>query len=174
MKKTFLIIAFYIITISANAQAKTVSNHSLTIYTIGASYSYEQTLGGKMTIIAHADLLMSHMVWTPSGFEYAIQPGLGLESRFYYNIGKRHNSGKNISYNSANYLSLECMYLFEPMVSQRVIFPYKFHISPNWGIRRVYNDRWLLEFNPGIYFFVDSLSKFSWRPRINLKFGIVF
>ncbi|MDR0296232.1 MAG: hypothetical protein LBH91_08705 [Prevotellaceae bacterium] len=83
MKKFFLIIAFYIIAITANAQAKTVSNHSLTIYTIGASYNYEQTLGGKITIIAHAGLLMSHMVWTPGGFEYAIQPGLGLESRFY-------------------------------------------------------------------------------------------
>ena len=175
MKNFLLLITLCIIAISANAQpkAKTVSNHSLSIYTVGASYNYEQTLGGKMTIIAHAGLLMSHMVWSMAGFEYSINPGLGLEARYYYNLDRRKSRGKNTDYNSANYLSLDQYFMFKPVTSQNMSKTSGYLVAPHWGIRRVYNDRWLLEFNLGIRCFVESKSV-TLAPRLNLKFGIVF
>lgn len=183
MKAPFLIIAFCIIAILANAQTKTMSNHSLTIHTFGTSYNYEQSLGSKITLTGSLGLMMPYWAWTiqSHGWAYALNPIVGLDPRFYYNLETRNNKGKNIKYNSANYLSVECLYLFRPAVSDNTSLLSGGIISPNWGIRRVYSDRWLLEFSLGVKCFWGSeehlsglqKSKFSWGPRINLKFGIV-
>ena len=176
MKNFFLVIAFFIIAISANAQTKTMSNHSIAINTIGTSYNYEQALGGKMTLIGSIGLTMPYWAWhiPNSGWAYAINPVFGLEPRFYYNIDTRSNKGKNTNYNSANYLSLDCYYMFNPIANQNTLIHPGIIISPNWGIRRVYNDRWLLEFSLGAWCLFDAESQISWAPRANLKFGIVF
>jgi len=180
MKAALLIIAFHVMALPANAQTRTVSNHSVTIHTLGATYNYEQPLSEKMTIITYAGLTTTSLFWSrsgwseSSGFHYSLNLGLGLESRFYYNMEKRNSKGKNTNYNAANYFAVDCRYLFKSIASQNTASVSGILISPSWGIRRVYNGRWLLEISPGINFIIDSYSNVSWMPRIKLKFGIVF
>ncbi|MCL2098156.1 MAG: hypothetical protein FWH23_05285 [Bacteroidales bacterium] len=183
MKKFFLIIAIHLIVTLANAQTETVSNHSVSLHLISTTYNYEHPLSKKMTITGSVGLAIPYWAWhiSSNGWAYAINPVLGLEPRFYYNMDKRNSKGKNTNYNSANYLSLDCYYMFKSVANKNTSRLSGMIISPNWGIRRVYNGRWLLDFSLGIWcfqgsaeYFLGSESRFSWAPRINLKFGVVF
>lgn len=175
MKKLILFALILGHVISANAQTATVSNHSFTINTIGFSYNYEHALGAKTTIVGRVGLLTPALGWSSwDGFGYSIAPGISVEPRYYYNAAKRLRKNKTVDFNAANYVALNVEYIFEPIAHHSFTTSPGLLLSPNWGMRRVYNNRWLLEFNTGINCFIDSDFNSSLSLRTNLKCGIVF
>ncbi len=171
-KTTFIFVLFLLFSLCSQGQIKTKSNHSIYLNLIGLSYGYEQSIGGKFSILGHAGLMTPYWGWaSSSGIFYSVNPYIGIEPRFYYSLNKRYNKGENTSFNSANYLSIDLAYMFKPILKKDVVSSGGFLISPTWGLRRVFRDFWLLEFNLGVNCFISHYV--GWSPKIDLKFGIV-
>lgn len=71
-------------------------------------------------------------------YNYMI-PSINLEPRWYYNIEKRSEKGKNISNNSANFLTVSVEYLSGGLAVGKdngLKRPEILTVIPKWGIRR--------------------------------------
>lgn len=192
MKKTFLLLAIVLCSFTfANAQTKTVTNHSIGINILGLGYTYEQALGGKFTLNSSIEL-QNLLTWSDNSFtlngyetvksndfDYAMLPYISVSPRYYYNLDKRERMGKNINRNSANYLALSLGYAFKPIVQNNegtTIYNDFILLSPHWGMQRVYNNKWLIDLKLGVNFgySLGSEKEFGCAPNINFRFGYVF
>ncbi|MEW5675079.1 hypothetical protein ABGT15_02070 [Flavobacterium enshiense] len=70
---------------------------------------------------------------------YFLVPEVAIEPRWYYNLNKRNEKGKNILNNSGNFISLRNAYAsdaFKVGGPSDVDFIPELHLVPSWGIRR--------------------------------------
>lgn len=157
------------------------------------SFSVEKRIGFSQTI--HASLQARLMVLsitkdyiafnnsgtvstsTDHTFKFFIDPAVTLQYRYYYNLGKRSNDGKNTLFNSANYLAplyslsyskmpmpgiyssapglLPNRYSFRDMEITANRRPLHF-LGALWGITRTF-DRFYIDANIGpVYLFSTS------------------
>jgi hypothetical protein len=181
-KKIIIPALFFILAVSAATAQHTQTNTSVTLNTFGAGINYESAWGQRGSIIARAGLIVPVMGnnWV-GDFNYSLNPEVGVEARLYYSLDNRAKKGKNTGLNSADYLSMDCRYIFGPIASDIHDFWGNHYdenlrgllISPNWGMRRVYGGHWVFEFSPGLNFFVEP-ALVTITPRANFKFGFVF
>ncbi len=160
-----------------SAQSRIMSNHSVGLKTNGLEYAYEQALGGDFSIVGHAgieaNLWLDFIEMFAGDNSYNLNPAISIEPRYYYNMARRLRRGKDAGGLSADFISLETKYIFESIVPKNEGAYYPIVISPTWGLRRVWRDKWLLEFNAGLNFYRDK-DDTSCGPRLNLKFGFKF
>lgn len=87
------------------------------------------------------------------GSSLVLYPKLSLEPRYYYNMKKRSEAGKNTNNNAANYFSLyinhhpDWFLLFDD--KDRVVIP-DLMIAPTWGMRRNIAENWNVELGGGL------------------------
>lgn len=155
-------------------QVKTVSNHSVSTEILALTYNYEYALGTKCSILGRLGLQSGLNYNSTFGTRYTIHPGISIEPRYYYNLTKRGRKGKRTIKNSANYLALTSWYIFDPIVEHKSTGISSIIIAPNWGIRRVYGNAFLLEFNTGISYSIDEYKTEDWNLLLNLRVGYVF
>jgi len=70
---------------------------------------------------------------------FALAPTINLEPRWYYNIEKRSNKGRNTQNNSANFLALSVKYAPDWFVisnRDNLNVYNQVYIIPKWGLRR--------------------------------------
>lgn len=102
--------------------------------------------------------------YSGDSYQWAIIPIINIEPRYYYNLKKRVEKGKQIDGNSGNYLSLSFSY--QPSVgitSKNTNLVSSIYIIPMYGIRRNISKRFNYELAFGIgynwifkeYTFVD-------------------
>lgn len=188
MKKQFLI-AVLALLIAPCAQAQTPrvkANHSVSLHLIGLDYTYEHPIGRKSTIVGRAGVV-GGLAWG-SGFfgdyfEYAIVPAIGAEARYYHSLDRRAAKGRSTAGNSASFLSMGARYLFPGgIASDGVEITGGTILTPGWGLRRVWRERWLFEFRTGVNLQLYSRLKtadlyafhIDWSPAANVRFGLVF
>lgn len=103
-------------------------------------------------------------------------PSVRIQPRYYYNIAKRAEKGKNTLNNSANYLSLNVEY-----VPEWVLFSNKNGIRgtnqirfvPTYGIRRNFAQNFNYEFNVGLGYATSvGYPKNSSGTTLDLSFKI--
>lgn len=83
--------------------------------------------------------------------KYTINPFLSLQPKYYFNINKRAENGKNIKNNSANYFSVQMRYSPDWFnISNDNLQLYdEISLIPTFGIRRNFGDRFNYEFKIG-------------------------
>ncbi|KGO89581.1 hypothetical protein [Flavobacterium suncheonense] len=83
-----------------------------------------------------------------------LTPEIVLEPRFYYNIQKRADKGKDVSHNSGNFISLRSSYFPDSFtvgekIADNAFIP-ELHIVPTWGMKRNLSDHFNYELGAGL------------------------
>lgn len=111
---------------------------------------------------------------SPTGWLYSFEPFLNIEKKFFYNLQKRSEKGKNTAYNSGNFISLRSLTLGPPIDGNLVRqSDYDFMLIASWGIQRSYSRIHFL-FDVGPLFVFDGKGNSGFFPmllRVNLGYN---
>jgi hypothetical protein len=116
-------------------------------------------------------------LYSKTGF--ALTPSISLAPKYYYNIKKRQQEGKNTANNSANYFSLKIEYFpnwFVISNTKDLSVNDAIYFTPNYGFRRNFATNFNYEFRAGIGF--GKIFKGNYgvqaRPELSFKVGYDF
>jgi hypothetical protein len=185
MKKTLILLLLYIglqQTFAQNIEktsASTQSNHIADAGWIGASYSYEYAFADKFTVSGIAGIA-GYVSYTSSDFfgdywSYAFHPYMAVEPRYYYNLEKRLHKGKKTDGNAGSFLAAQCGYIFKPVKKHNVYDDVcGISFAPYWGLRRIWWNHLLFEFQAGLAFGWNSYNDSKAGIRLGVRFGYKF
>jgi hypothetical protein len=149
--RLFIVLLILIISNITGVSQSTENHHKVYIpFWIGSGYGYEWSVSDEITInygfdyrayIGDDDFAIDNFVFSPR---------ISIEPRYYYNLKKRAENGKNINSNSANYVSIEISFEFDYGYNGIRDFPQQtLRILPNLGIRRELAEHFTIDF--GVY-----------------------
>ncbi|WP_017732823.1 hypothetical protein [Nafulsella turpanensis] len=152
--------------------------HGIKAGIIGLWYSYEKKIDRQTTFNLEAGWYLTfgggyynNSNGIPIFFLAPIfEPAIRLEPRWYYNLLKRYEKGKNIQNYSANYLALTTKFDLQPFFSTT---PPALRIIPKWGNRRRLGNHFIFETAIGVGAYIDQDVAFG-LPGLDLKFGYIF
>ena len=177
--KYIILISFILIINVSYAQYKpkyTKNNFSLSLLEPGVGLEYaiapKSILKFRMALTS-----ITYQQLTPNTdknpISFSFHPLISAGYRNYYNIIKSKNNGFRIDNNSANYVSLNIMYLFKSFNTPENIIPIQGGPIPSilWGIQRSFSKSLFVDanFGPG-YNILDG--KFMLSSELSL--GIHF
>lgn len=114
----------------------------------------EIRIGSRTTLRAEASLfpaIWGGDLYARTGF--AFYPALTLQPKFYYNIARRSEKGKNTKNNAANYLGMQLRYIPDWFVisnEKGLRLSNQVNIIPTYGFRRNFAGNFNYEFRAGI------------------------
>lgn len=184
MKKALLLLIGLWAAASLSAQDRTQKTRWAHLNLLGLHYNYAFPLGERWTVTPHIGLsgelgYSSSNFWSISTDDenhwfYTIRGSAGVDLRYYYNLTRRMEQGRKTAFNSGNFFSVDLQYLSRAFVYYHADRQDFFVAYPAWGMRRVYQSKYLIEVTAGaLVGTVDG----NWRirgPRFDLKMGIVF
>lgn len=112
--------------------------------------------------------------------QYIIIPSISLEPRWYYNFAKRHQKGKSIKNNAANFLSLKTTYnpnWFSISNLPNTDISNLFRVIPSWGLRRDLGANFNFDLRLGIGYGIATnnySSSSGFVGDFSVRFGYVF
>ncbi len=111
-----------------------------------------------------------------SGFIYIISPFLDVQHKWFINLEKRHQKGKNTANNSGNFVSLRFL-ARGASIAENVSrsTDTDFAIGPTWGIQRNFarNFNFLLDLGPIYYFDTEGTGNFfPITVQLNIGYNI--
>lgn len=174
MKKSKILFLLLLFSPFIVGQSNSKGNSSIKLSTISLSYNYEYSVSEKFIVIGKAGLFVPALLWNSDDFYYSVNPYIGLEGRYNYNILKRKSAGRNTAYNSSNFLAFDCKYIAGALnKSDNINDNSGFLISPIWGLKRVLKNKIYYEFSPGLNFFYSNSNAYI-TPRVNFSIGFIF
>ena len=114
------------------------------------------------------------LTFNASGFIYIIAPFLDLQEKFFYNLAKRQNKGRETAHNSGNFISLRLI-TRGPSLAENVdrTSEIDFAFGPTWGIQRKLNENLHLLFDLGPQYYIDTEGNGNiWPVMIQINLGI--
>ena len=156
MKKLILITSV-LTGISTLSQEKASVEKSVTgiqIGFFGAELYNEARLSENFSLRSQLELYPS--IWGSDMYSktgFALAPAVSLTPRFYYNLQKRKDDGKNISNNSGNYLAVKIEYIPDWFVisnTKDIRVSETISVVPTWGFRRNFATNFNYEFKAGL------------------------
>ena len=167
MKIKFLLIGLVAISFCSKAQNSTVEKNitGAQIGLFGLDFYNETRLADKIALRAEASLfpaIWGGDLYGKTGF--AFYPALTLQPKFYYNIGRRAEKGKNTKNNGANYLGLQVRYIpnwFVISNTENVSLSNQINFIPTFGIRRNFSENFNYEFKAGLGYGTTFGEKFN-------------
>lgn len=156
MKKQIYLMVFALVSLAGKAQNTGVEKNvaGIQVGLFGADLYNETKLSEKISLRAEASLfpaIWGGDIYAKTGF--AFYPALTLQPKFYYNIGKRSENGKNIKNNSANYFGLQVRYVPDWFVisnEKNLSLSNQINFIPTYGFRRNFAEKFNYEFKAGI------------------------
>ena len=172
--KKLLILSFCFFTFSSiNAQNQpSVEDGLFSVNILTPGLEYEYGLTNSTTLDLRAGSGFAYRKGT-FGEGFGVYPVFGAQYRYYYNLNKRFEKGKNISNNSGNYIALSgTVQGGKPIVGDLEYSEGYFGvIGPVWGLQRYYGAGFKLDLNlGGGYGFNESGGSF-FSPIIGLRLG---
>lgn len=179
--KKLVYVVVSVLSLSPLAAQQVVSTHSVSVEIAGLMYAYECPLGNRFSLVAR--------VGTQAGIQYssysflgvserrwsvALYPTLSVEPRYYYNLSKRYEAGKNTFKNSGGFLSCNVQYYFPPYYRRHVEGQGGFVVTPFWGFRRVWYRHLLFELGGGLNLISTDFKSVSVGPSFNVRLGYLF
>lgn len=150
-----LILVFFIITSltvkSQNDVEKNLTGAQIGLF--GLDIYNESKILTNTSLRAEASLYPA--IWGGDFYSntgFALYPTLSLQPKYYYNINKRVEKGKNTNNNSANYVSLQLKYTPDWFVisnHDNVKIYNQVYFIPTFGIRRNFSENFNYEFKVG-------------------------
>lgn len=156
MNKKISIAVFSVLSLLGNAQNSDVEKNitGIQIGLFGLDLYNETKIANKTTLRAEASLfpaIWGGDLYGKTGF--AFYPALTLQPKYYYNIPKRAENGKNIKNNSANYFGLQVRYIPDWFVisnDKNVSLSNQINFIPTYGFRRNFAENFNYEFKAGL------------------------
>lgn len=171
MKYLFsLAFALFLVFTSFSQDLSTNSQFSLNI--LAPSAEYELAISSRSTIDMNLGVGFAYHKSTYSGEAYGLYPGFEGQYRYYYNMEKRADKDKKTSENSANYIAaIASVTGGDPLIGDlRYASDYGGFVGPAWGLQRVYNSGFKLNFNLGVGLgFNETQTYFT--PLFGLQLG---
>ncbi|SIS86859.1 hypothetical protein SAMN05421766_104503 [Zobellia uliginosa] len=140
MKTINIVVVFFVFTIFANAQhQKNVENHQIQLGLPMPAILYEKGLGRNTTATVEFVSGFGLRGCTGCETEFGIYPILRGQFRYYYNMDRRLDKGKNISGNSGNYIAVLMAYQDQnPFIGDLTLSESILAVGPVYGIQRTY------------------------------------
>jgi hypothetical protein len=159
--KRILILGFVLSTLIAKAQETSVekSIYGVQLGLVNLSFQNETKLDRKIALRTEVGVeLISTTVksYNPDLKDKTysiIAPYISLEPRWYYGLDRRARLGRNIKYNSSNYLSLKTAFISNrtPITNlDNVKIVSALYAIPEFGIRRSFAKHFNYEFSGGV------------------------
>ena len=177
MKKSILIFLSLVLYISQGfAQENTSSVFRINFLNPGVEY--EMPVFNQSTVLFNVGVgyceSYPNLTTYASGWLYSICPFVDVQYRNYYNLEKRLNKQKNISYNSGNFWGVR-------MLTRGKAFDGNFDrtsnidfaLNPIWGLQRSYGKINLL-FDGGIAYYFDGKGNDGVSPTFEFGIGYNF
>ena len=146
-----------ILGVSLFSQEKASLEKSLTggqIGFFGAELYNEARLSEKVALRSQVALYPS--IWGGDLYNktgFALAPAISVSPKYYYNLQKRSDAGKNISKNSGNYFAASLEYVPNWFVISNVKgieVNEMISLIPTWGLRRNFAHNFNYEFKAGL------------------------
>ncbi|MGV0922640.1 hypothetical protein [Empedobacter tilapiae] len=182
MKKISLI-TFLFSFIYINAQETSVEKSIFSVQTgfLGIWINNESKLTNNFAL--RSEIGLDSGIWGGDlydGTAFLLTPVLTIEPRYYYNLDKRKNNGKNISKNNGNFISLKTSYHPDWFIisNKDVNIISDISFIPTWGIKRNIistNFNYELGFGIGyqyIFYKSDGYSKNESDVGVNLHLRV--
>lgn len=186
IKQYAVIIALVLFAHTANAQTNQKDLLEVDLHLVGISFSYEKTFSESFAIRANAGYngtfsINNNDVGSGTKIGFIMQPTIRIQPRYYYNMAKRKEQGKNVAYNSANFFSAHVEYRSSEInISNENLYnPEILNFGVAWNLRRnIANTKFVYEASAGLgyNYQLDRFYKFDDKvvPQINFKLGYVF
>lgn len=180
--KKWVCVVVSLLSLSPLAAQQVVSTHSVSVELAGLMYAYECPLGDRFSLVARVgtqagiQYLSSGSFWGEREHRWSVglYPVLSVEPRYYYNLPKRYEAGKNTFKNSGAFLSCNLQYDFPPYYRHQVEDKGGFVVTPFWGFRRVWYRHLLFELGGGLNLVTTDFSSVSVGPAFNVRLGYLF
>jgi len=119
------------------------SNFGVQLGIIGFFSNYEIKLSSQFTLRSEIGYEAYYINTNASNNSDKIRfaPVISAEPRWYYNLKKRYNQGKNIDRNSGNFVALKIAYHFINMEIREILNFNSPSVIPYWGFRKTWNKR---------------------------------
>ncbi|CAM3614621.1 hypothetical protein ZORO111903_09685 [Zobellia roscoffensis] len=155
MKNVSIFLAFFVFTVFVNAQTKkNVEDHQVQLGLPVPAILYEKGLGKNTT--ATIEFVAGFGLRGCSGCEtdFGIFPTFRGQFRYYYNMDRRLDKGKNISGNSGNYIAMLMVYQDEnPIFGDLELAESVFGVGPVYGLQRTYRRGFFYRLEGGVGYF---------------------
>lgn len=156
MKKLISLFTFSLLIILGKAQNSNVEKNisGIQIGLFGLDLYNESKIASNTTLRAEASLFPA--IWGGDMFAktgFAFYPAITIQPKYYYNITKRAEKGKNTKNNSANYFGLQVRYVPDWFVisnTKNLSLSNQINIIPTYGFRRNFAENFNYEFKAGL------------------------
>lgn len=145
-----IIVLFMLLSYNANSQSVQNQGTMFMPLPFGIGFGYELGIGNQLSLnltgefrayIGDDDFAADNIVMSPR---------IGLEGKYYYNLKKRFDAGKNTDNNSANYFAILISEEFPFGYGAIRDYPqYTTRINAKWGMKRTLSQNFTIDF--GIY-----------------------
>lgn len=178
MKKLILVLTLAV-GISVAAQENSTVKKSLTGVEVGffAADVYNEAKLSEEWVL-RSQLSLNFFIWGGDLYSrtgFALTPSLSIAPKYYYNLNRRSENGKNTKNNSANFLSLSVEYFpswstisneKDVRVNDGLFF------TPTYGIRRNFAENFNYEFRAGIGLGTLFQDNSGLQTRLDLSFKV--
>lgn len=176
MEKTILVIALLFCTLSIKAQqaGPKVKRSLLSAYILPLKIAYEQGIGDKYTTEISAGLTGFTEI-RENNVAFVVAPVIRGDFKYFYNLEKRWEKGKNVDLNSGNFWGFATRYTFQPIGDKnnyREIEGGALFIAPMWGIQRNYPSHLSIGLNLG-YGVAIAGNTVTFDPLIHFRLGFI-
>ena len=159
------------------SQIEITDNISRVNFTLqGVYYSFEKKLAPVISLYSDLGMGLSYGRMSTVDYHLAVSPTITTEGRWYFTYKRRYNNGKKTLLNSAEFLSLQAVYVFKSIAAKGANdVPAAFFLMGNLGLQRTWGKHlnFELKFGYGIGYIPES-SSFGQGGNLNLKIGYVF
>ncbi|MGM0932174.1 MAG: DUF3575 domain-containing protein [Bacteroidota bacterium] len=173
MKKPLLLSFCFLSFSFINAQDQaSVEDGLLSINILTPGLEYEFGLTNSTTLDLRAG---TGFAYRKNSFDegFGVYPIFNVQYRYYYNLEKRLEKGKNINNNSANYLALSgAVQAGKPIIGDLEFNEGYFGaIGPVWGLQRYYGSGFKLDLNLGAGYGFNESGESFFSPLIGFRLG---
>lgn len=153
--------------------AQTTTNNQFSLNVLAPSAEYEFSISDNSTIDLNLGVGFAYHRSSYSGEAYGFYPGFEAQYRYYYNFKNRADKGKKVSENSANYIAgIASITGGHPIIGNlEYANQYGAFIGPSWGVQRVYNSKFKLNFNLGVGLGFNDARDTYITPLFGLQLG---
>jgi hypothetical protein len=151
---------------------------------LGAWVNHEARLAPKFALRSEIGLEAGYAGGSFQNDIFFFAPTLKLEPRYYYNLQKRSDKGKNIAKNSGNFLAINTVYTPDWFVissESNLSVVETLSIIPKWGIRRVAGEHFTYEVGIGIGYQYSNYKQLGFSQNesdvngdLHLRIGYTF
>jgi hypothetical protein len=135
---------------------------------------YEKSVSKKTTIALDVNLSLGFMA-NSDNFKIITTPYLKGQYRYYYNLAKRVEKGKDISNNSGGFIALHSSYYLEPLSKNKNIISNldDLTVGAGWGFQKTYSSNINISTNAGLGYNLSNENANNILPILNLTIGWV-